>query len=133
MKTGSAAAIRYAMALTFLWFGIRQLQVPVQFVGFLPEWMGYVPVPGEMVVRLNGWFEVVASIMLLLGLETRLAALLLGVHLMGIAAAVGDAIGVRDAGLAAATLALAFSPADEITLDARFREAKGGATPVEVA
>ena len=89
MKTAPAASIRYAMALTFLWFGIRQLQVPADFVGFLPEWVGGLPMSQETFVKFNGWFEIIFATFLAIGFETRIAAFLLGLHLMGIVSDAG--------------------------------------------
>lgn len=82
------------------------------WIGFLPIWTGYLPIPGAMLVQLNGWFEIMAAVCLCLGLYTRVVAALLALHLFGIAVSAGGAIGIRDAVLAMMGIALATS-ADE--------------------
>jgi uncharacterized membrane protein YphA (DoxX/SURF4 family) len=117
MTHASTVVIRISLVVLFLWFGVQQLIDAQAWVGFLPEWTGYIPVPGDMFVQLNGWMEVVFAVLLLMGVFTRVVAAVLGVHFMCIAATVGGAIGVRDAVLGCATIALALSPADRWTLD----------------
>jgi len=109
--------IRLSLVLLFAWFGVMQLIDPSLWVGFLPTWTGYFPMPGEMIVSLNGWFEVCGSLMMLLGVRTRIITTLLGLHLMGIAIAVGGAIGIRDAVLALVAISFAFAKPDSFTLD----------------
>ncbi len=111
--------LRLALVALYGWFGVMQLQDPSVWVGFLPEATGYLPIPGEMLVRLNGWFEVVAAATLLLGVYTRAVAFVLGAHLAGIAITAGGAIGVRDATLAIATFILTLNAPDSWTVDAR--------------
>lgn len=118
MTQTSTVVIRYSLVLLFLWFGVQQLIDAPSWVGFLPEWTGYIPVPGELFVQLNGWMEVVFAVLLALGVFTRVVAAILGVHLLVIAVSVGGAIGMRDAVLGLVTIALAWSPADRWTLDA---------------
>lgn len=120
-KPTPAMAVRYTAVALFLWFGIAQLRDAATWVGFLPEWTGYLPIPGEMLVQLNGLVEVVLATALGIGALTRATAALLGLHLLGIAITAGGAIGVRDAALALMTLSLALAPADALTLDARAR------------
>ena len=109
MNDISSRILRFSMAGIFLWFGIQQLTDPSSWVFFLPEWMGYIPVPGAMIVQINGLFEIVSAALLVMGVFVRPLAVILGVHLLGIAITTMGAIGVRDAGLAAAMFALAAS------------------------
>ncbi|MEK7459377.1 MAG: DoxX family membrane protein [Patescibacteria group bacterium] len=113
--------VRYAAVALFLWFGIAQLTAPENWVGFLPEWTGYFPMPASMIVQLNGLTEVVLALALGIGVFTRVVAVLLGIHLLGIAITAGGAIGVRDAVLAVMTTSLAFAAPDRLTLDAKNR------------
>lgn len=114
--------LRWSFALLFFWFGVQQLMNASDWVTFLPEFTGYLPIPGEMLVQLNGWLELCLAVLLLLGYQTRIAAGLLALHLFGIAASVGGAIGMRDAVLGSIGVALALPPADEWTLDAYFQK-----------
>ncbi len=119
MSHSSAVLIRLSLVLLFLWFGVQQLIDAETWVGFLPEWTGYLPVPGETFVQLNGLMEVVFAALLGAGVFTRLVSAVLGGHLLFIALSVGGAIGVRDGVLGLVTVALAFSTPDRWTMDAR--------------
>ena len=118
-STKTLAVLRFSMAALFLWFGTQQLVDAGAWVGFLPQWTGYLPVPGEMFVRLNGLLEVIGAALLIIGAGTRVIATILGLHLLAIAASAGGAVGVRDAALGACAIALSLSPADRLTVDAR--------------
>ena len=69
-------------------------------------------------VFLKGAFEVVLGALLAVGFYTRIAALLLSIHLLFIAYEVGyNDVGVRDFVLAIATLSLALFEPDQYTID----------------
>jgi len=110
--------LRYSWALLFFWFGFAQLTDATNWVIYLPEWTGYLPIPGEMLVRINGLLEVCCATLLTLGVHTRIISAFLALHLFGIAASVGGATGVRDAALGAAGIALALQIPDGLTIDA---------------
>lgn len=113
------AILRYSWALLFFWFGFAQLTDAASWVIYLPEWTGYLPIPGEMLVQINGLLEVCCATLLALGIHTRIIAGFLGFHLLGIAASVGGATGVRDAALGAVGIALALQTPDTLTLDSK--------------
>lgn len=113
------AVLRYSWALLFFWFGFSQLSDAASWVIYLPQWTGYFPIPGEMLVQLNGLFEVCCAILLTLGLHTRIISGFLALHLFGIAVSVGGATGVRDAALAAAGVAIALQGPDALALEAK--------------
>jgi len=100
------AILRWSMALVYLWFGFAQLQDVQAWVDWVPEWaVGMTHMRAEMLVTGNGIFELVFGTLLLVGVFTRVSALLLAVHMMQITFDVGyGAIGVRDFGLTMATL-----------------------------
>lgn len=112
--------LRWTIALVFLWFGFQQLIQPSAWVDFLPVWTGYIPMPAEMLIRLNGWVEVLCGVLLAFGAFTRVVAGVLGLHLLGIAVSVSGAIGVRDGALAVCALIVAGSLPDDMTTDVRF-------------
>lgn len=122
MTVTSVQVVRIAAVLLFLWFGFQQLVSPGSWVGFLPAWTGYFPIPGEMLVQLNGLMEVILAVLLAMGVSTRLAAAVLGIHLLLIAITAGGAIGVRDAALAVMTLSLCVGTPDAWTMDARAKQ-----------
>ena len=111
--------VRMGLSIVFLWFGLHQLFVPDAFVGWLPPFLLSLPIPPSTFLALNGSFETLFGIFLLLGLFTRLTALLLTFHLIGILIfSVGyNEIGVRDFGLMMATLSVFLSGPDLLCLD----------------
>jgi uncharacterized membrane protein YphA (DoxX/SURF4 family) len=113
---------RYSIVALYFWFAAQQLLDPGTWVGYLPEWTGYFPIPGEMLVRLHAWTELTLASMLLIGLYTRPVATLLALHLLFLAVDFGGAIGVRDAVLGVSVLLLAAQPEDEYTLDFALKE-----------
>lgn len=120
MFLASRVTLRWSLALLFVWFGTQQLLHPAQWVSYLPEWTGYLPMPSEMFVQLNGWLEICLATLLAIGVYTRFSAGLLGLHLAGIAVTAGGAVGVRDATLAAACISVVLGGADQWSLDASF-------------
>lgn len=122
MERFSLPLLRYTFVAVFFWFGIQQLVDPTLWIVYLPEWLGYIPVPAEIFVQLNGWLEIVLAIALLIGFQVRTIAALLAIHLLGIAAVAGGATGVRDAGLGLALLSLALSQPDAYTLDVNLKK-----------
>lgn len=100
------------------WSAIQQIVDPGIWVGYLPTWTGYLPIPGEMFVMLNGWSELVLAALLAAGCFTRVISIVLGLHLPGIAWTAGGAVGVRDATLAVRLWALAAGKTDIWMLDA---------------
>lgn len=101
--------LRLGLAGVFLWFGFSQLIDGISWVSWVPEWaVNVIHLPPAMIVLANGLFEVVLGTLLALGLWTRAAALILGLHLGLITFDIGlTAIGVRDFGLTLASVALA--------------------------
>jgi uncharacterized membrane protein YphA (DoxX/SURF4 family) len=128
MEQKPLAFLRFSMVLVFLWFGYQQVAHPVNWIYFLPEWTSSLPLSAETFVQLNGAMELVLGAALAVGFFTRISAFILAAHLLVIALHVRDAIGVRDAGLAAATFAVAWCQPDRWTLDAK-RKAKKSAAP----
>lgn len=116
----SRVLLRWSWGLLFIWFGSQQLFHPAEWVTFLPVWTGYLPIPGEMLIQLNGWFEVCAATLILVGYFTRFCSVLLATHLLGIALTVGGAIGVRDAVLAVVGFSLALGEKDAFMLETKF-------------
>lgn len=110
--------VRVAMSLVFLWFGANQLMHAASWTSVVPGWAAAAFGGASTVVLLNGWFEIVAGLMLLAGFHTRVIALLLGLHLIGIAGGFGlSALGVRDWGLCLATLSIFFTGPDIWCID----------------
>lgn len=108
--------LRLALAFVFLWFGFSQISDAAMWTSFVPDWATTIASAGTLVL-LNGLIEIVAGAALAFGILTRWVGLLLGIHLFVIAVSLGlTAIGVRDIGLALATLSLFFLAHDEISI-----------------
>lgn len=117
MKKYSPAVLRIGLGIVFLWFGLSQIKSPGEWIVFLPSWISFLGIPATTFVYMNGIFEIVLGFFMLLGLYVRFSALLLSLHLFGIAFAVGyNAIAVRDFGLAVATFAVFLNGRDVLCL-----------------
>jgi len=107
MQSVGFIVLRTGLALVFVWFGVNQLMNPSAWTSFVPYW-GIPPfLNATQVVLINGLFEVLSSILLILNIFTRPVAFLLFLHLIGIAIPMGlSPTGVRDFGLCISTFAL---------------------------
>lgn len=100
MQKYSSTILRIGLGLVMLWFGSKQLGNPIQWISFLPDFTKNLPISQIALVSLNGWFEVIFGLLLIVGFYTRLVAGFLTIHLLGIVVSVGyTPIGVRDFGL----------------------------------
>lgn len=111
--------VRIALALVFLWFGSQQLINTGAWLSFVPDFaISMSHLSAATLVHFNGAFEIVFGLALLVGFFSRTSALLLGLHLFSITLTLGlSAIGVRDFGLALATLSIVFAGGGIWTVD----------------
>lgn len=111
--------IRIGLAFVYLWFGFQLVSDPAGWSRQVPEWVMVIsPFSIETVVLINGIFEIVVGLALLVGFWTRLSALLLALHLIPIIINLGyGPTGVRDFGIFMATLGLSFLLPDRLTVD----------------
>jgi uncharacterized membrane protein YphA (DoxX/SURF4 family) len=128
MNKYSATVLRIGIALVFLWFGTQQIIDPSVWTSYIPEGIvGIFSLSAVKLVYLNGLFEIIFASALLLGYFTRFSALLLALHMLDITYIVGfDAIGVRDFGLAVATIVIFMQGADKFSLDYYRMNLSGG-------
>lgn len=112
--------LRVGLAVLFLWFGFSQFLDQAAWTSWVPEWaMNLTGLEAEMIVLLNGGFEIAFGVLLALGLYVRPAALLLALHLAFITFEIGlNSVGLRDFAIMMATFALALMPPDPYSLDA---------------
>ncbi len=124
LRSYAPTILRIGMSLVFLWFGTQQLINPEPWTSLIPEFVTTTSgLSASTLVTFNGAFEVVFGIALLLGIFTSLSALLLGLHLISITATVGyNAIGVRDFGLAIATLVIALWGSNAHSISSLFKK-----------
>lgn len=108
MKNFAPVVLRVGLSLVFLWFGTEQISNTEVWTGLIPEWITSVSgFPPASLVLFNGIFEILFGLLLLLGIFTRTTSLVLALHLFSIMFTVGyNDVGVRDFGLAMATLAV---------------------------
>lgn len=112
--------LRIGIALVIMWFGFQQLLHPIVWTGFLPGFVKSLPLTSITFIYLNGWFEVVAGLLLILGLFTRVASLLLALHLLGIVFSLGyGATAMRDLGLVIALVSIFFQGEDSWSISNR--------------
>jgi len=102
--------LRLTMAGVYLYFGFSQLSDGDRWLTIVPDWaVSLFRMSAEMIVLGNGLLEIVLGALLALGLWARPVAIISAAHLFVIAGTFGfTPVGVRDAGLALATLSLAF-------------------------
>lgn len=112
------AVLRIGLVALFLWFGFSQVTAPDEWISWVPLWVpDLLHIDARVIVLLNGGFEIVGGLLLLLGVYVRWVALLLGLHLLVIAYEVGyNDIGVRDFALAICSFSLALFNGDAWTL-----------------
>lgn len=120
MKESGPVVLRIAMSLVFLWFGFQQLTDASSWIRLVPEFVTSISgMSPTTLVHLNGAMEVVLGICLLLGFFTRPASLILALHMTSIIGAVGyGPTGVRDFGLALATLSVFLNGPTMLSIDA---------------
>jgi uncharacterized membrane protein YphA (DoxX/SURF4 family) len=131
-----AVILRLGMGLVFICFSYYQFSNPSMWTGFVPKAVSSLfGGNSTMLVLLNAWFELIAGLALIVGVQVRTVSLLLAVHLFGIAGTIGiSPLGVRDLGLSIATFSVFLAGPDVWSLDRYFRNRTGsrastGSTP----
>ena len=107
------------MAAVIIWFGVQQFIHTDSWTAYVPD--SAVAMTGlkmTTLVYINATFELIFGLLLLVGVRTRIVAILLGLHLLDIMYIVGyGEIGVRDFGLAVATLVVGMQGTDILCID----------------
>lgn len=128
LREHSAILLRYGIGILFLWFGINQVFNAEAWTVWIPTEIANLVEP-LFLIYVNGIVETVLGLFILLGLFTRFSALVLSLHLFGIAFSIGyNDIAVRDFSLAIATLAVAFYGSDKWSYDRILRKSWWGHT-----
>jgi len=114
----ASIVLRISVALLYIWFGIQQLTNAASWTYFLPSWSASLPLDQITLIHLNGAFELVMAVALIIGFQTRLTAFLLSIHMAAITIDIGyNAIGVRDFVIFAANFSIFLFGPDKLTLD----------------
>jgi uncharacterized membrane protein YphA (DoxX/SURF4 family) len=115
------AILRYSVAVIFLWFGSQQILHTDAWTYLIPDALtSFLHMSASTLVFSNGIVEVVLAVLLVIGVGTRVVALILAIHLLNILPMVGySATAVRDFGLAMAAVVVFINGADRYTLEYR--------------
>jgi len=115
--------LRIAISLVVLWFGLNQIFNRELLLGYLPQYAFNLPIEPLSLILINGIFETVFGVLLIIGLFTRLSSFLLSLHIFIIAISIGyNDVAIRDIGLALATFAIFLNGPDKWCLDTKFRK-----------
>ncbi|HLD05288.1 MAG TPA: DoxX family membrane protein [Candidatus Nanoarchaeia archaeon] len=113
--------VRLGLGLVLLWFGIDALLNPGVWSTLVPKWiLGWSHLSADTFMYLNGVIEIILGLLLLIGLWTRLAAMLTACLLLGILLSLGYGdLAVRDFGLFLGAISLLCSGSGWGGLDSR--------------
>jgi len=119
LQTNAPVVLRYGLAAVILWFSFQQFLHNSIWTAYIPD--SAVALSGlsaGTLVFINATFELIFGVLLVFGWQTRIAALLLALHLFDIMYVVGyGEIGVRDFGLALALLVIFMNGPDRFSID----------------
>src|SRR3989344_2442978 len=124
LKKYAPVVVRIGLALVFLWFSSQQLLHTDQWIRLIPEWATSLSgLSAAALVKFNGIFELIFGTALLLGFFTRIVSGFLALHMLHIMFTVGyGGIGVRDFGLAMATISVFLHGVDARCLDKHLKK-----------
>ncbi len=116
-KKYAPSVVRIGLSLVFIWFGLNQLLYPLNWTGWVPMGISAM-MDSHRIVLINGIFEIIFGVLLLIGLFTRVISFLLALHLLSITFFIGfNEIGVRDFGLTLALVSIFLNGPDALCLD----------------
>ena len=109
LKKFAPMVLRFGIVFVFVWFGLNQLLNQTMWTALIPVWLTNMSgLSANTFVLINGVFEVVMAVLLAFGIQIRIVAMFLFLHLLTIVFDVGlSAIGIRDIGLMFALLSIA--------------------------
>lgn len=118
-KEYSPVLLRVSISLVFLWFAFNQLIFTDNFIGFIPDWVvSAFGVSPALFVIANGVLELIFGLFLIIGINVRLSAFILGLHLFGISLSLGyGPTMIRDLGLSIATLVVLLNGKDRFCIE----------------
>jgi uncharacterized membrane protein YphA (DoxX/SURF4 family) len=118
MKSIAQIVLRVGSAFAFLYPPLAALSDPTGWFSYFPSFIRALPVPSLVLLHGFGLIEVVLAVWVLSGWRIRIPAAIMTVMLLAIVVSnLSDfTLLFRDVAIAAMTLALALSPANERTL-----------------
>lgn len=121
----SPIILRIGLGAVVIWFGLQQLNSSASWIVYLPLWAENLPISQINFVYINGFFELIFGLLLVLGFYTRVVAFFLALHLFSIVFVVGyNEIGVRDFGLAVGLLSIFLHGPSDWSADEFFKRHK---------
>ena len=122
LKEYAPIVLRISLGLVFLWFGFTSIFNYESLIGYLPEFTYSLKISLQNIMLLNGIFEIVFGILLIVGLFTRVIAFILFLHILIISFSLGyNDVAIRYFGLALATLSVFLNGADKWCLDRKLK------------
>lgn len=126
------SVLRLGMSAVILWFSTQQFLHTAVWTAYVPDSaVAVLHISATTLVYFNAAFELVFGLLLVFGWQTRIVALLLALHLFDIMWIVGyGEIGVRDFGLAVATLTVFMNGPDTLCMQGKGEVVQSIAQPV---
>jgi len=123
LKDLAPAVLRWGLAIVLFWFAYNQLSNASQWARMIPEWTSIISSNTETIVYINAIVEILLGILLLVGIWTRVVAIIVMLHLAQITFTVVGGFsspnGIRDFGLTIAALSIALHGKDNYCLDSK--------------
>ena len=118
LRSYAPAVVRIGIGLCILWFGAQMFIDTDSWSSYIPEYaMSLTGLDAITLTYINGVFETVVSLALILGVFVRPMALVMTTHIALIAVDLGyNQIAIRDWGLAAAAFGIFFHGPDRLSL-----------------
>jgi len=119
IETNAPTVLRLGISAVILWFSFAQFTQNEQYTAYIPDSVvAFTHIQATTLVFINALFELIFGLALVFGFKTRIVATLLALHLFDIMWTVGyGEIGIRDFGLAVATLVVAMNGPDLFCID----------------
>lgn len=116
-KDYAPALVRIGVGIVFFLFGISQITRPQTWLAWLPNFVGNLPFTQITFLILTGIFNLIVGVLLIIGIFTKIAALLSSLHLIGVIISLGyNDISIRDFGLLLAALSIFFNGPDKFCI-----------------
>jgi uncharacterized membrane protein YphA (DoxX/SURF4 family) len=115
----ASSVLRIGMGAVILWFSIEQFINTEYWTAYVPDFAVQISgLSATSLVYFNATFELVFTLMLLIGWKVRISALLLSLHLLEIAFTVGyGETAIRDFGLSLALFVVFMNGSDILSFE----------------
>jgi len=121
-KEYAPAVARYGVGTVFFLFGISQITNPENWVMWLPSFSYSWGISAMNLIYINGIFDFIIGAMLLIGLYTRVTALIGSIHLAGIIFSIGySEVAIRDFGLLLVLISIFLRGSDRLCMENKFK------------